>query len=242
MRPAILIILLATFTQQVDIRMERTFEIAGEAESFIAATCLNLPSGVCCKPPTSIPNVTTTNVLFRHLHALHIAAVWRGGQRFDHGVVTQLTGCSGSMLTSRRGSGRWLWRQSAMPLAERHAAEGASYITMPQNLPPSPKNFDWQSAQGLLGLVWQGGEWFSTPEAERLLGLNAIVTKPKLRRDVRSADQGTVFARSPLREMYPTYIEINGTQWSGFRAGALMYTDNAGNVLNLTGWFTNSGG
>lgn len=213
--------------------MTRTFNIAGEAESYIAATCRNLPPGVCCKPPTSFP-VVTTSVVFNSLHVSDIAVVWRDGQSVVQGRVHRLTGCSGSVMASRRGPGRWLWRQSDVPSAESHAAEGASYITMPQSLPPNDDTARWLSTQGLLGMVWNGGKWFQTPETERLLGLSAISTMSKLRRDIRSARKGNAYARSPTRIRYPTYMDINGTRWSELGGAAFLYDDPLGNVRNLS--------
>ncbi|KAL8635522.1 MAG: hypothetical protein Q9228_006993 [Teloschistes exilis] len=138
---------------------------------------------------------------------------------------------------NQRGPGRWLWRQSDMPLAERYAAEGASYITAPQSLPPSADTAKWLASQGLLGLMWNGGKWFSTPDTERLLGLPAISTLAKLRRDVRSAKKGNVYARAPSRIKYPTYMDINGTVWSDLESADFLYGDTLGNVRNLSTWF-----
>ncbi|KAL8629073.1 hypothetical protein Q9189_005223 [Teloschistes chrysophthalmus] len=140
-------------------------------------------------------------------------------------------------MASRRGPGRWLWRQSDMPLAESQAAEGASYITVPQDLPPNADTEKRLASQGLLGLQWNGGKWFSTPETERWLGLSAISTLAKLRRDVRSARKGNVYARSPPRMKYPTYMDINGTVWSDLGGAGLLYGDTLGNVRNLSTWF-----
>ncbi|KAL9576381.1 MAG: hypothetical protein Q9212_007148 [Teloschistes hypoglaucus] len=236
LRAALLSLFLAGLSHQVDIRIIRTFLIAGEAESYVAATCRDLPPGVCCKPPTSLP-VVTTSVVFHSLKVSDIAAVWREGQIVVQGRVRRLTGCSGLLMASRRGPGRWLWRQSDMPLAESHAAEGASYITVPQDLPPSDDTAKWLASQGLLGLIWNGGKWFSTPETERLLGLPAISVQAKLRRDILSARKGNVYARSPPRMKYPTYMDINGSVWSDLGGAGFLYGDTLGNVRNLSAWF-----
>lgn len=238
-RPFTLLLSLAYFSQQVDIRIERTFVIGGEAESFIAATCLEIPAGVCCKPPTSYPDATT-KVLFRHLHIWDIAAVWGNNHRTtDHSTNRYSRGCSGPLLASRPGPGGWLWRQ---PATDRRAAEGASYISLPRTLPPKPNVARWLAWEGLLGLEWSGGgRWFADSAAEDLIRSDSgILVGAKRRRDVLSANRGTAFARPPLRMRYPTSVEINGTHYSMLNGGAsdaLLYENPSGGILNLTDWF-----
>ena len=226
---------------QVDIRIERTFVISGEAESFIAATCLDIPAGVCCKPPWSYPDAAT-KVSFRHLRVWDIAAVWGDNHRAtDRGVnssPTRARGCSGPLLASRPGPSGWLWRQ---PATDRRPAEGASYISLPQALPPKSEISRWLAWQGVLGLEWSGGgTWFADAEAERLIRSDSSISVgAKRRRAILSANRGTVAARPPLIEEFPSSLEINGTQYLKHddHGGGFLYGNPGGGVLNLTTWF-----
>ncbi len=237
--PFALLVSLAFLSQQVDIRIERTFIISGEAESFIAATCVDISAGECCKPPTSYPDATT-KVHFRHLHIGDIAAVWGNNQRTNDPSPDRYSpGCSGPLLASRPGPGGWLWRQ---PATDRRAAEGASYISLPRTLPPKPNHARWLAWEGLLGLEWSGGgTWFADSAAEALIRSGSgILVGAKRRRDVLSTNRGTVFARPPLRMRYPTFVEINGTHYAlhnGEEGDPLMYESSGGGIRNLTDWF-----
>lgn len=237
LRYILLILALTVGLQSVDIRIERTWVIAGEAESFLAAICLNVPPGECCKPPTRYPDVST-NVLFRRLLTWDIAAVWRNDNQIDRSIDASNTGCSGPLIASKKGPGVWLWRQPPISSVDSHAAEGASYIRLPQNLPPEAGIISYLVMQGLLGLVWSSGSWFSSPAAAKLLGgRSEIMSGGIVRRDIRSAATGDVYARPPFRIRYPDIMEINGTRYSAEHAGGLLYSDGKGIVLNLTDWF-----
>ncbi|KAL8689759.1 MAG: hypothetical protein Q9224_004570 [Gallowayella concinna] len=231
----------ADVSHQVDIRIERTFHINGEPESFFAATCMDILPGACCKPPNNYPDATT-KVLFRHLRVRDIAAVWRDDYSRNHQGATRRTlGCSGPLLASSPGPGSWLWRQ---PANDRRAAEGASYISLPRTLPPDPKTASWLEWEGLLGLVWSGGNgrWFANAAAETLHSSdNDILVGAKYRRDMRSSMKGSVYARRPLSVRYPTSIDINGTRYLDTQRAQFSYTDSDGNVLNLTHWFVDDG-
>ncbi|KAL8950458.1 MAG: hypothetical protein Q9183_007522, partial [Haloplaca sp. 2 TL-2023] len=95
---------------------------------------------------------------------------------------------------------------------------------------------NWLHAQGILGLIWEGGRWFLTPESERLLGVNSVIPKRKVRRDIRSEDKGQVFARPPFKTVYPTTVELNGVELNGTGDGA-FFEDGAGNRHDLTECF-----
>ncbi|KAL8865621.1 MAG: hypothetical protein Q9174_006788 [Haloplaca sp. 1 TL-2023] len=224
-------------SHQVDIRIERTWTIAGEQESFLAATCKDVPPGVCCKPLTSEIHVTT-KVLFRNLIYRDIASIWRDASRLDGNRVIHLTGCDGTVLKTQRGPGDWLWRQAEMPPPERRPAEGASYVRVPEakELPPNKKISRWLHAQGVLGLIWETGRWFSTPGSERLLGVNSFNPIRRVRRDIRSKDQGTVVAGSPFKTLYPTSVELNGVELIGIGDGT-SFKDGAGRTHNMTECF-----
>lgn len=234
---------LAAFSQQVDIRIRFTNENL-VPPNHLEARCMRIQPGVCCIAPT-IPTGALdvgfrwwSDVNFRHLTALDLAAVW--GPRFRFPVADPVLGCSGRTLVSRMGPMRWHWLATpvlgVMPSIlgpADHRATGASYITLPQSLPPTPIDISAFDIQGILGLVWGGGKWFQSRNAERLLAGRRSLTP----RAIRSPQRGTVFARSPIRGVYPTLIEINGTEYSDGGTGSLNYRDEAGKTLNLTDWF-----
>lgn len=87
-------------------------------------------------------------------------------------------------------------------------------------------------------MVWEGGggKWLASPPAERLLP-GGSSPKAKTRRNIRSAEKGQVVVRGPIQSVYPSIIEMNGTQYSDERAGNLLYTDTDGRALNLTALF-----
>lgn len=237
-----LLLILSTATLSVDIRIERTWVIAGEAEPFIAAVCLDIQPGECCKPPLRYPDVTT-KVLFRHLLAWDIAAVWRNSDYFGGSIDRRSTACSG-LLASRKGPGSWLWRQPppAMSTDGNNPAEGASYIRLPRNLPPDPKLFDHLAMQGLLAMLWSSGSWFASPAAEKAFsGRFGIKAGGMLRRDIRSDRMGDVYARPPFKAKYPEIVEINETEYRTKQAGDMMYCSKDNRVLNLTDWFKDAG-
>lgn len=183
-----------------------------------------------------------TNVLFRHLLAWDIAAVWRDQNRFELGAAYSNTGCSGPLLASRKGPGVWLWRQPPAGSANSHAAEGASFIRLPMHLPPDPSILNYLIMQGLLGLVWSSGSWFASPAAEKVFGGQyGIKVGGIVRRDIRSAGTGNVYARPPLVTRYPDVVDINGTQYTAEKTSDCLYSDVDGNSLNLTALFVDDG-
>lgn len=237
----ILILSLATATHEVDIRIERTWIIAGEPESFIAATCFNIRPGECCKPPMHYPDATTT-VSFRHLLVWDIAAVWQDRDRLGSGSGHVTTGCSGPLLASRRGPGTWLWRQPSTSSTRGHPAHGASYIRLPSILPPDPRVARNLIVEGVLGLVWSRGRWFSNDATKKLLGDKySIHAIRRGRRDIRSLSKGIVFARPASSTKYPDSLQVNGTVYTANHVGNFIYLDKDGNLLNFTDWFLHVG-
>lgn len=111
--------------------------------------------------------------------------------------------------------------------------EGASFIRLPQALPPDPSMYGWMMVEGLLGLAWGGGSWFISEKAKRLLGGGA----GKGRRDIRSENKGNLWARSPMRECFPKWIDFNGTRYEDEGVEGKIYKDGGGQLLNTTGWF-----
>lgn len=204
---------------------------------FAIATCPNIPPGVCCQPPRRLA-VLGSRVNFTNLHVTDIAAVWTGkpieAKNRGLGIVR---GCSGRLLTTAHGPGNYVWQLNNELAVWGRRAEGASYITLPTSLPPDPNTSKWLMMEGLLALSWGGGRWFANSGTERLLGASGSGVKQKrqkVRRGVHSAERGTVYARPPLRVRHPTFIEINGIRFSDGGAGDSIYTDQSGNVLNLT--------
>ena len=202
-------------------------------------TCLNLLPGQCCLPPNGQQNLLrdAQMVTFDRLAANHIAAIWsrRGHVSRSSGYIGE---CSGVVLASRSGPGLWTWRGRRGPSTEASIprvgdvwATGASYIELPVALPPHSSTVNWVAAEGILGLVWGGGSWFSGPAAARLLGGRAGAI-PKMRRSIRSASKGTVYALSPRRAVHPTSMVVNGTNFTHGGAGDFRYGSEAGEVLS----------
>ncbi|KAL8720695.1 MAG: hypothetical protein Q9225_002488 [Loekoesia sp. 1 TL-2023] len=228
-RSLYLFLALTASSRQVDI------EISGE----ISARCPNIGPGVCCQAPHLDGS---SFVVFHGLIAMDIAAiwqhaVWRGGILDINELPADPSGaCSGTVLDSRTGPGTWSWDRSESFDNDFENADGASYISLPKSLPPDPTAISGLVMQGILGFVWGGGKWFASPAADRLLGGRGSW---KLQRDLRSAAKGNVYARPPRKVIYPTFITINGTEYSSDEAaGNFMYTHHdTGTKLNLTDRF-----
>lgn len=202
----------------------------------VTATCLNAQPGVCC----IFSYVGATYAYFEHLTAFDIAAVWRYRitNPSDFATSPLVSACSGRVLESRPGPGDWEWTSEDMEAVSR--SSGASYITMPRSLPPGEEAKGWMLMEGLLGLAWGGGKWFASPAAERLFGGGGSRLRPRTRTGrqiIRSAQTGTVHARSPLSMVFPDRVEWNGTTFTKHGMASMMYTDKTGQVVNLTTLF-----
>lgn len=205
----------------------------------VSMTCSNLLPGQCCTAPqTPFRSYSAHVVSFRGLAPWHIAAIWRSrvqtlGQ-FD--LSASYTGCSSEVWRSRTGPGTWTWEMwgEADVANSLIPATGASYIDLPRTLPPDERVSNWLSAQGILGLVWGGGKWFSSPAASRLLGYDGSVgQKSRLRRNSQPNLKGIVYVGLPRYWVLPTYMDLNGTRYV---AESGSYADKFGMVLNLTNW------
>ena len=214
----------------------------------MALRCVNLQPGHCCRLPT-FPNDLFSRVTFRNLEFWDIAAVWSAAFPPDEqgeqnpGIAGELirVGCSGHVEESRQGPGDWTWTATGdgiehETMLHRQEATGASYIRLPQRLPPDEAFQADLHIQGIRALAWGGGYW----RADTTVGLDDLPKIPqKARRDVRSFDKGNVLARSPIRMIYPTIVTINGTEYTADGAGSVIYTNSiAGKTLNLTTLFT----
>ncbi|KAL8874181.1 MAG: hypothetical protein Q9174_000447 [Haloplaca sp. 1 TL-2023] len=253
--PIFACLFLAECSQQVDITISAfgtrfkgnavgiyTNRVAGTVSVEIA-TCPNIPPGECCQPPLHFSPQGAT-VTFRGLLAMDIAAVWTARPNAAGPVTSAqpgaVHGCADTILDSKAGPGEWMWQAADGPAESTPGAAGASFISVPTRLPPDDGTARWMLMEGLLGLVWNGGKWFSSPGAEKMLGPRKMRIRSgslRYRRDVHSADKGKVYARPPLRVRYPSLVEINGTQYTGDGTSDFRYTDSAGNVVDLTEWF-----
>ncbi|KAL8840874.1 MAG: hypothetical protein Q9170_001138 [Blastenia crenularia] len=237
------VLFLASISQQVDISL--TEDSWGSTASFIR--CPNIAPGVCCSAPNR-PYMSFPTAIFHHLDALDIAAVWDSDERPHQPPIAgvpdllarTIQACSGRVEDSRAGPGTWTW-DTVDPHSDDYFpitfASGASYIRLPEQLPPDPRSNYALSMQGILGLAWGGGKWFISPAAKSLL--DGRIHSIKGRRGIRSAVKGDVFARSPVRMVYPAFMKLNGTEYTSDDSGAggFVYTDSSGKKLNLTSWF-----
>ncbi|KAL8705295.1 MAG: hypothetical protein Q9201_001582 [Fulgogasparrea decipioides] len=240
-----LLLLLATSTQQVDIAIFDFVGRVGWDNHYGAVTCFDIPPGECCWPPTRVFQ-GESHVQFANLRVGDIAAIWkvRRGVNEQTGEVWQLRKCSGTVMASRPGPGTWLWKESDIPMEyNRYTAEGASYISLPKKLPVDTKYGPWLTMQGILGLVTGSTSWFSSPQAQTMVGFmegghyTAHGPGGLMEREIRFAEKGSVYARSPTKGRPPNVMQINGTKYTHTGGKSLMYHDDAGQVHNLTDWF-----
>ncbi|KAL8737988.1 MAG: hypothetical protein Q9181_001170 [Wetmoreana brouardii] len=204
--------------------------------------CSNIPPGACCETPDrASPGFRT--VTYYGLTALDIAAIWHSnlGDVYAMFHADDVVGCSGTVLESGIGQvGEWTWNATLTRPGQYipDLAHGASYLSLPESLPPAPDAVPALTIQGLLGFVWGGRRVVVDLEAKRLPGgLTSYPHSRKVRRGIRSSLKGTVYARPPRKVMYPSSMTINGTEYSDGGAGNFMYKDAAGNTLNLKDWF-----
>ena len=189
------------------------------------ATCENLQPGECCRalPFNILEDIT--NPLITHpwfinvvgLHATDIAALWEapGGH----------PGCSGRPAFTMTGPGDLFQFDFNVDRTKTHRFTGASYVTMPTRTPPDEKTSAWLSAEGMFGLVWDGGDWFSA--AAKQLGVPGAKTK----RNIRSPLKGTAYIGQPPRWRYPSVVSVNGTEYRSSNTSALDYRDSEGRLL-----------
>ncbi|KAL8805450.1 MAG: hypothetical protein Q9200_005424, partial [Gallowayella weberi] len=206
----------------------------------ITTTCTDILPGVCCMHPDLQGASTAT---FTQLSMSDIAAVW-GPPSVD---VPGTAYCGGPVLGSSPGPGNWTWQtRSGADLAEmgmvESRARGASYISVPRSLPPDDKTSKWAMGEGILAMAWGGGSWFGDAKGQSLLGIvggTGVEPRDIVPRDVRSRKKGKLWARPPLREVFPDLVEINGTRYAGNGTSDVMYaaTSSGAPSLNLTDLF-----
>ena len=112
------------------------------------------------------------------------------------------------------------------PAPEDNYFTGASYISVPAMVTDGGGGQSaWLQAEGVLGLVWGGGEWF----AKGWSGPGA--TRRKRRRGIVSEEKGTVYATAPRSWVYPNSITVNGTEYTSGNTSALEYASADGTRL-----------
>ncbi|KAL8762009.1 MAG: hypothetical protein Q9184_001926 [Pyrenodesmia sp. 2 TL-2023] len=212
---------------QVDITL--TGAPQGHGNTAITTTCTNIRPGTCCIVVTFEGART---VRFNHLFVGDIAAVW--GPDNQANPSGPFDACARVVLESRPGPGTWVWASQEQGSGAEVRATGASFIRMPTSLPPDPKTSIWLQAEGMLGMIWgSSGAWFVHEGAKARWGPK-VRPRSKMRRDIRSAEKGKLWARSPPRAVFPDMVEIDGEVYRGDGSGNTMFTDGRGGKVNLT--------
>lgn len=155
--------------------------------------------------------------------------------------------CGTSVLDSRPGPGHVEFstepRQPAAYATDRHPLgplwaeqiSGASYISLHAvSLPPDSAGAQLLMMEGILGLVWGGGQWFASQKTQavvaRIGGLS--LRRMKARRGIISPNKGQVYAQSPTQWVYPSIVEVDGVRYENGGEG-LVYKDATGKILDL---------
>ncbi|KAI4168894.1 MAG: hypothetical protein LQ343_006049 [Gyalolechia ehrenbergii] len=187
--------------------------------------CHHLQPGQCCQAlPLSFINhfnaFNPNTVQFSFLLATDIAAAWsrRGNIR----------ACSGLPLATGIGPGNWAHEGygDARPV-------GASFVTLPKTLPPGDAEAKWLAAEGMLGLVWGGGQWFAKGTAG--WGNVGGGSQGLRRRRVISERKGTAYVKGPSRSRWPDVVVVNGTTYTGNGTFGEGYRSSDGRLLDLGG-------
>ncbi len=222
----LLVVLLIKTTNQVNIILLSP----GLFGDIYSNTCTNIAPGICCLPFT---DTGAQFIRFDHLLVGDIAAVWGPLSVSLSGDTTQAA-CREQMKESTTGPGTWIWDMEGLRRGEYHGpdkeATGASYITVPKALPPDEKTSAWLTAEGMLQLVWGGGRWGGIEKSM----FHGVSPKSRLRRDIRSARQGQLWARSPLRAVYADVVEFRGEVYTGDGTKNSVFTDKRGMKVNMT--------
>lgn len=221
--------------------------------TYIDVICTNIQPGRCCKParftpnPYGFPREPQYRVAeITGLQPLDIASVWKpwNGQN----------GCAGIPGDTKVGPGNWYYPdQNAYnhrwtyfranwnndeptgPGSNTDYISGASYISVPTKLPVNNEAAPWLEAEGIIGLAWGDGKWFSSKASASLqssllgtffsrFGSQRLMKREEWKRGIRSPLKGEVFAQPPGSYVWPDTIIINGT----------TYTENGSDDGNLT--------
>ncbi|KAL8811854.1 MAG: hypothetical protein Q9223_001393 [Gallowayella weberi] len=208
----------------------------GDVGSWVAG-CTDLPPGECCVKPRGFI-IDPGFVYFADLENLDIALVWRDRRS---GWWRTTDGCSGIPFRSQVGGPTWNYKwanTSPFSVSQGEArAAGASYLRLPPKLPPDPTEVNWLGVEGIKGLVWGGGRWFSSEAGQRHAGLWKRQTgsppASQISKNKSVLKGGTFYAVPPPRARYIDWITINGTNYTSNVADDLKYRSEAGRVLDL---------
>ena len=114
---------------------------------------------------------------------------------------------------------------------------GGSFVSLGQlRLPPDLESARWLAFEGLRGLVWGGGQWFSDDVSRRMF-IEGNVKRERMRRGkrgIRSEGKGNVYIQSPARWVYPAIMEVDGVEFRDGGLGNLVYRSVEGAVMTLT--------
>lgn len=227
---------LTALSFQVNITINVSMDVLMLGAYVVASVTFKCPSirpGICCALPRRLPVGRNRNfvVIFEGLHVIDIATVWDLGHADIDNPAVRTTGCAGQVHATRTGPGTWSYRFVEGRLG------GGSYVTLPQTLPPDTTTSLWLQMEGVLGLVWGGQKWFVNDKARLFFSGRSVGSI--MRRDIRSAQKGTVYARPPRKDIYPSSITVNGSEYTSAEdAGDFVYTETGtGSLLNLTDWF-----
>ena len=200
---------------------------------------------------------TVLSLLFDKLVTGDIAAAWKRRDTVTEDppitAQRQLNGCSTHIINTGHGPGVW-WQNffsiAAVPGIPADSFPpwmtapegdkkigGGSYIRVPTIArPPDGMMANMLTMEGVLGLVYGGGQWFASDAARRVVarakgGLTNFPKKGK--RGIRSELKGTVYAQRPSGWVYPDKVKVNGTEYVGGGTN-LVYESEDGQLLNLT--------
>ncbi|KAL8920686.1 MAG: hypothetical protein Q9172_004400 [Xanthocarpia lactea] len=225
----LLLLLLVTITHQVDIIIRYQYFMR------TVAICPRQQPGICCRAPPiasseqgrPFPSLAGDAISFQHLLPGDIAAVFQTGYRNS----LTYAGCTTNILATRHGPGTFSYTRVHDGRPESGIG-GGSFISLGRvQLPPDAQSIGALVFEGVLGLVWGGGQWFASAVAQHRFGSSL----PKVRRrGIRSERKGMVYAQPPARWVYPTVIEVHGTNYSDGGMGNLVYKNMYGAALNLT--------
>lgn len=228
-------------TVQVDIILNSFQGYGRGPHIYDVAVCPRQPAGVCCLAPQStfdsqrvLHGFGASRVTFRHLLPGDIGAVFKAGNSAEFQAAVMAGGSPTSEYRLRAGCSSILINGVFGPGVRSYSGSfigGASYISLGQaRIPPDLRTVSLLDFQGVFGLVWGGGQWFTSKSAQQRFGRS----KPKERRGIPSAQRGTAYIKPPARWVYPAYIVADGVKYTNDDAVDLVYKAASGAVYNLT--------
>lgn len=202
--------------------------------------CRDLAPGVGCRAPFRprshgryVSDQETIGVTIKNLRATEIAVVWQGRGGNGPGFLPKnaIGDCSGTVAQTLVGPAHsaFFGNMDAGGGPRGYFYTGASYIVMPKTLPPDARTAMFLMAEGMLGLVWGGGSWFS-PQA-KTVGIPGATRKS--RRGRVSGLEGTVYSGPPPRWRYPDSVTLDGTKYESTNTSALDYYSAEGTLLDI---------